>query len=34
MEVLIAMGIGFCIGFSPVGNSKLIRIIVMAVTGG
>lgn len=34
MEVLIAMGIGLCIGFSPIGNSKVVRIIVMAITGG
>ena len=34
MESLIAIGIGLCIGFSPIGSSKLIRIIVTAVTGG
>ena len=33
-KALIAMGIGLCIGFSPIGNSKIVRIIVMAVTGG
>jgi len=34
MESLIAIGIGLCIGFSPIGNSKIVKIIVMAVTGG
>jgi hypothetical protein len=34
MEALIAIGIGLCIGFTPIGNSKLVKIIVMAVTGG
>ena len=34
MGSLIAIGIGLCIGFTPIGNSKFIRIIVMAVTGG
>lgn len=34
MESLIAIVIGLCIGFSPIGNNKLLRIIVKAVTGG
>jgi len=34
MEALIAIGIGLCIGFTPIGNSKLVKIIVIAVTGG
>lgn len=34
MEALIAIGIGLFIGFTPIGNTKLVKIIVMAVTGG
>ena len=34
MDSLIAIGIGLCIGFTPIGSSKLVRIIVMAATGG
>jgi hypothetical protein len=34
MGSLIAIGIGLCIGVTPIAKSKLIRIIVMAVTGG
>ena len=34
MGSLVAIGIGICIGFSPIGSSKLVRVIVMAVTGG
>ena len=34
MTSLVAIGIGLCIGITPIGSSKLVRIIVMAVTGG
>lgn len=34
MNALIAVGIGLCIGFSPLSNSKTLRIIVTAITGG
>ena len=34
MEGLIAIGIGLCIGFSPLGRIPAVRIFVKAVTGG
>lgn len=35
MESVIAIGIGICIGCTPVvRNSKLLKLIVMARTGG
>lgn len=34
MGSLIAIGIGICIGLTPISNSKIVRMIVMAVTGG
>lgn len=34
MISLIAVGIGIVIGLSPLGNSKILRVIVLAVTGG
>ena len=34
MESLIAVGIGICIGFSPIGRIPGIRLFVTSVTGG
>ena len=34
MEALIAVGIGICLGFSPVGNIPAVRICIRALTGG
>jgi len=34
MEALIAVGIGLCVGFSPVGRIPTVRIFIKAMTGG
>jgi hypothetical protein len=34
MNSLIAVGIGICIGCSPLGNSRMLKVIIMALTGG
>ena len=34
MEAWIAIGIGICIGCSPLSKSKVLRIIVKVFTGG
>lgn len=34
MESLIAIGIGICIGLSPLGKSKVVKLIISAITGG
>ena len=34
MESLIAVGIGLCIGFSPVGRIPVVKLFITAVTGG
>ena len=34
MKSLIAIGIGLCIGFSPVGKIPAVRLFIQAVTGG
>jgi hypothetical protein len=34
MKGLITVGIGLCIGFSPIGNIPAVRIIVIAIIGG
>ena len=34
MEALIAIGIGLCIGFSPVGRIPGVRLFIKAMTGG
>lgn len=34
MKSLIALGIGIVIGISPLGNSRIVKIIVSAATGG
>ena len=34
MKSLIAIGIGLCIGFSPIGNIPGVRLLITAVTGG
>ena len=34
MESLIAVGIGLCIGFSPIGRIPAVKIIIKAMTGG
>lgn len=34
MEALIAIGIGLCIGISPVGKIPAVKLIIKAVTGG
>jgi hypothetical protein len=33
-EALIAVGIGLCIGFSPVGRIPAVKIFIKAMTGG
>lgn len=34
MSAVIAIGIGLAIGFSPLGNSRVLKIIIIALTGG
>jgi len=34
MKALIAVGIGLCIAFSPVGRIPAVKIFIKAVTGG
>jgi hypothetical protein len=34
MKVLISIGIGLCIGCSPLGRNEIVKLIVMGVTGG
>ena len=34
MNSLIAIVVGVCIGFSPLGDSRILRVIIMALTGG
>ena len=34
VNTLIYLGIGLCIGFSPLGNTKAVKLIVKIVTGG
>ena len=34
MEGLIAIGIGICIGFSPLGKIPAVKFFIKAVTGG
>ena len=34
MEGLIAIGIGICIGLSPIGRIPAVKIFIKAVTGG
>lgn len=34
MEGLIAVGIGLCIGFSPIGRIPAVKIFIKAMTGG
>ena len=34
MQTLIAVGIGLCIGFSPVGRIPAVKLFIQAVTGG
>ena len=34
MESLIAVGIGICIGFSPVGRIPAVKLFIKAITGG
>ena len=34
MKSLIAVGIGICIGFSPIGRIPAVKLFVTAVTGG
>ena len=34
MESLIAIGIGLCIGFSPIGQIPAVKIFVKMMTGG
>lgn len=34
MEALIAVGIGLCIGFSPVARISVVKIFIKAMTGG
>ena len=33
MESLIAVGIGICIGFSPVGRIPAVKLFIKAITG-
>ena len=34
MYAILSVVIGICIGCSPLGNSRMVKIIVMALTGG
>jgi hypothetical protein len=34
MEALIAIGIGLCIGISPVGKIPAVKLFIKAMTGG
>ena len=34
MESIIAVTVGMCLGFSPLGTSRVLKIVVMALTGG
>ena len=34
MEGLIAVGIGLCIGFSPIGRIPAVKLFITAMTGG
>ena len=34
MQTLIAVGIGLCIGFSPVGRIPAVKLFIRAMTGG
>ena len=34
MQALIAVGIGLCIGFSPVGRIPAVKLFIKAMTGG
>ena len=34
MEALIAVGIGLCIGFSPIGKIPGVKLFIKAMTGG
>lgn len=34
MSALISIVIGLAIGFSPLGNSRVLKIIIIALTGG
>ena len=34
MEGLIAVGIGLCIRFSPIGRIPAVKLIIKAITGG
>ena len=34
VNTIICLGVGLCIGFSPLGNTRAIKLIVKAVTGG
>lgn len=33
-KALICIGIGLCIGFSPLGDTKAVKLIVKIITGG
>ena len=34
MEAIIAIGIGLCIGFSPLGRIPAVKVFIKVVTGG
>ena len=34
MYFLITIAVGICIGCPPLGNSQMLKIIIMALTGG
>ena len=34
MKTLIAVGIGLCIGFSPIGRIPAVKLFIQAMTGG
>lgn len=34
MYSLLAAVLGICIGSSPLGNSKILKVIIVALTGG
>ena len=34
MYSLLAIGVGICIGCSQLGNSRILKVVIMALTGG
>jgi hypothetical protein len=34
MYSLLAIAVGLSIGYSPLGNSRILKVVIMALTGG